>query len=87
MNGVLKPLKPGDMMMSDTDWISLHYHLRPGSARPNLSKNQASSLRGLCPAHVPATAVDEQLDSVLKNVMLFASEAEMELLHVYTAGP
>lgn len=44
------------------------------------------ALRGLCAGGVPVTAVQQQLDQIHKNILLFAPEARPELTEIYAAG-
>ena len=86
MNGVLKSLKPGDMMMSDADGIVCTIIYGQDQRTPISPKTRRAFYVAYAPPGVPATAVSEQLDSVRDNVLLFAPEAETELFNVYTAG-
>ena len=86
MNGVLKSLKPGDMMMSDADGIVCTIIYGQDQRTPISPKTRRAFYVAYAPPGVPATAVSEQLDSVRDNVLLFAPEAETELFQVYTAG-
>ena len=86
MNGVLKSLKPGDMMMSDADGIVCTIIYGQDQRTPISPKTRRAFYVAYAPPEVPATAVSEQLDSVRDNVLLFAPEAETELFQVYTAG-
>ncbi len=86
MNGVLKSLKPGDMMMSDADGIVCTIIYGQDQRTPISPKTRRALYVAYAPPGVPATAVSEQLDSIHDNVLLFAPEAETELFQVYTAG-
>ena len=86
MNGVLKSLKPGDMMMSDADGIVCTIIYGQDQRTPISPKTGRALYVAYAPPGVPATAVSEQLDSIHDNVLLFAPEAETELFQVYTAG-
>ncbi len=86
MNGVLKFLKPGDMMMSDADGIVCTIIYGQDQRTPISLKTRRALYVAYAPPGVPATAVSEQLDSIHDNVLLFAPEAETELFQVYTAG-
>ena len=86
MNGVLKSLKPGDMMMSDADGIVCTIIYGQDQRTPISPKTRRAFYVAYAPPGVPATAVSEQLDSIPDNVLLFAPEAETELFQVYTAG-
>ena len=86
MNGVLKSLKPGDMMMSDADGIVCTIIYGQDQRTPISPKTRRAFYVAYAPPGVPATAVSEQLDSIHDNVLLFAPEAETELFQVYTAG-
>ena len=86
MNGVLKSLKPGDMMMSDADGIVCTIIYGQDQRTPISLKTRRALYVAYAPPGVPATAVSEQLDSVRDNVLLFAPEAETELFQIYTAG-
>ena len=86
MNGALKSLKPGDMMMSDADGIVCTIIYGQNQRTPISPKTRRAFYVAYAPPGVPATAVSEQLDSVRDNVLLFAPEAETELFQIYTAG-
>ena len=86
MNGVLKSLKPGDMMMFDADGIVCTIIYGQDQRTPISPKTRRALYVAYAPAGVPATAVREQLDSIRDNVLLFAPEAETELFQIYTAG-
>ena len=86
MNGVLKSLKPGDMMMSDADGIVCTIIYGQDQRTPISPKTGRALYVAYAPPGVPATAVSEQLDSVRDNVLLFAPEAGTELFQIYTAG-
>ena len=85
MNGVQKPLKPRNMMMSDADGIVCTIIYGQDQRTPISPKTRRALYVAYAPHGVSAAAVNEQLDSVRNNVLLFAPEAETELLHVYTA--
>ena len=87
MNGVLKSLKPGDMMMSDADGIVCTIIYGQDQRTPISQKTRRAFYVAYAPPGVPATAVSDQLDSIRDNVLLFSPEAETELFKVYTAGP
>lgn len=86
MNGVLKSLKPGDMMMSDADGIVCTIIYGQDQRTPISPKTRRAFYVAYAPPGVPATAVSDQLDSIWDNVLLFAPEAEIELFQIYTAG-
>ncbi|MCH2446541.1 MAG: hypothetical protein MK230_04155 [Candidatus Marinimicrobia bacterium] len=86
MNGVLKSLKPGDMMMSDADGIVCTIIYGQDQRTPISPKTRRAFYVAYAPPGVPATAVSEQLDSVRDNVLLFAPEAETEMFNVYNEG-
>ena len=86
MNGVLKSLKPGDMMMSDADGIGCTIIYGQDQRTPISPKTRRAFYVAYAPPGVSAIAVSEQLDSIRDNVLLFAPEAETELFQIYTAG-
>ena len=86
MNGVLKSLKPGDMMMSDADGIVCTIIYGQDQRTPISPKTRRALYVAYAPPGVPFAAVSEQLDSIRDNVLLFSPEAETELFQVYTAG-
>ena len=86
MNGTTKTLKPGDMMMTDAEGIICTV-IYGQDARTQVSPATRRALYvAYAPAGVPLEDVERQLGAIRKNVLLFAPEAEAQLLEIYAAN-
>lgn len=86
MNGSRQLLKPGDMMMSDGEGIICTIIYGQDKRTPISPKTRRALYVAYAPAGVAVTAVQQQLDQIHKNILLFGPEAEVELLEIYAAG-
>ena len=86
MNGSVKTLRPGDMMMTDAGGVICTV-ITGQDARTPISPNTRRALYvAYAPAGVPVEAVKRQLGAVHENILLFAPDAETELLTTYAAS-
>lgn len=86
MNGSRQPLKAGDMMMSDGKGIICTVIYGQDQRTPITAKTRRALYVAYAPVGVADTAVQQQLNLIRENIYLFASEAEVELTEIYTAG-
>ena len=86
INGSLQPLKPGDMMMSDGQGIICTIIYGQDQRTPISPKTRRALYVAYAPVGVGGTAVQQQLKQIHENILLFAPDAEVELLEIYTAG-
>lgn len=85
MNGIGKLLKPNDMMMSDGQGIVCTI-LYGQDRRTAISAITRRALYvAYAPSGIPAAMVRQQLDLILEHVMLFAPQAEVEMLEIYAS--
>jgi DNA/RNA-binding domain of Phe-tRNA-synthetase-like protein len=85
MNGSRKLLKPNDMMMSDGQGIVCTI-LYGQDKRTAISPVTRRALYvAYAPAGVPAEMVQQQLDSILEHVLVFAPQAEVEQSTIYAS--
>ena len=87
MNGTVRPLKPNDMMMRDGKGIICTIIYGQDKRTPISSRTRRALYVAYAPAGVPVTAVQQQLDSIRENILLFAPKAETELVQIYAAEP
>lgn len=86
MSGAKKTLKPGDMMMADAEGVVCTVLYGQDDRTPILPETRRALYVAYAPAGVPLGAVEEQLNTIRDNIRLFAPEAEVKQLSVYTAG-
>ncbi len=85
MNGSPQPLKAGDMMMSDGKGIICTIIYGQDKRTPISPETRRALYVAYAPLGVEVTAVQQQLDLIHENILLFAPEAELELTEIYTA--
>lgn len=86
MNGAVISLKSNDMMMSDGKGIVCTIIYGQDNRTPISDKTRRALFVAYAPPGVPKKKVQHQLDSILENIRLFAPEALLEVLEVYSAG-
>ena len=86
MNGSVKTLKPGDMMMTDAGGVICTVITGQDARTPISPATRRTLYVAYAPAGVPVETVKRQLESILENVLLFAPDAETELLTIYAAS-
>ena len=85
MNGSKRSLKADDMMMSDAEGIICTI-LYGQDKRTHISpKTRRALYVAYAPVGVPREEVTRQLELIRENVLLFAPDAEVEGLELYTA--
>ena len=85
MNGSERSLKADDMMMSDTRGIICTVLYGQDKRTPISKKTQRALYVAYVPVGVPKEAVMRQLESICENVLLFAPDAGVEGLELYSA--
>jgi DNA/RNA-binding domain of Phe-tRNA-synthetase-like protein len=86
MNGSRKLLKPNDMMMSDEHSIICTILYGQDKRSAILAATRRALYVAYAPAGVPTQAVQGQLDSILEHVLVFAPQAEVEMLEIYASS-
>ena len=85
MNGSVRTLRPGDMMMTDAGGVICTIITGQDARTPISPATRRALYAAYAPAGVPVETVKRQLESTLKNVLLFAPDAETELT-IYAAS-
>jgi DNA/RNA-binding domain of Phe-tRNA-synthetase-like protein len=78
MNGTLKPIPAGDMIMRDADGVCCSIIYGQDNRSPVSSATSHVLYVAYAPAGVPAETVDAQLRSLEENVRLFSPAAVVE---------
>lgn len=86
MSGAKKMLKPGDMMMSDSRGIICTILYGQDDRTPISPGTRRALYVAYAPAGVPVGTLEVQLTTIYDNIRLFAPDAEVEQLGVYSAG-
>ena len=86
MNGSVRSLKPGDMMMADAGGTVCTILYGQDRRTPVSPQTRRALYVAYAPPGVPEEAVRRQLDAIRENVLLFAPGAAVEGLEVYGAG-
>ena len=84
MNGSVKTLRPGDMMMTDAHGVICTIITGQDARTPISPSTHRALYVAYAPAGVPVETVKRQLESIRQNILLFAPAAETELT-IYTA--
>lgn len=85
MNGVSKPMHPGDMIMKDAGGVSCSIIYGQDARSPITPKTSRVLYVAYAPAGVPTDAVVAQLRKIQDNIRLFAPEANVEQHRVLSA--
>ena len=85
MNGSVKTLKPGDMMMTDAASVICTIITGQDARTPISPGTRRALYVAYAPAGVPLEKVQAQLEAVRDNILLFAPDAETEL-NIYAAS-
>ena len=85
MNGSVKTLKPGDMMMTDASGVICTIIAGQDARTPISPATNRALYVAYAPVGVPLESVERQLEIIRKNVLLFAPDAEGEFT-IYTAN-
>lgn len=83
INGQEQALKPGDMMIADSEGVISSVLYGPDRRTRIISNTQQVFFAVYVPAGIKKQAVRQHLHDVQANVMLIAPEAETVLLEVY----
>ena len=85
MNGQIRTLKPNDMMMTDSQSVVCTIIYGQDKRTPISPKTRRALYVAYAPPGVPKESVQQQLDSIQDNIVLFAPEAEVEMLEIFSA--
>ena len=85
MNGKERQLKPNDMMMVDAEGVVCTVLYGQDKRTPISPRTQRALYAAYAPSGVPEGAVRRQLETIRENIRLFAPDAQVERLDVYTA--
>ncbi|MCB8985560.1 MAG: hypothetical protein H6659_17170 [Ardenticatenaceae bacterium] len=85
MNGEEQPLKAGDMAMRDAHGAICTIIYGQDQRSPITPATRRALYVAYVPAGIEVTAVTHHLQTIARNVRLFAPTAVTEMLHVYTA--
>lgn len=85
MNGAQITLKPNDMIMTDGKGVICTIIYGQDKRTPISPQTRRALYVAYAPLGVPQTLVQQQLDTIRKYVLLFAPQAAVELLEIYTA--
>jgi DNA/RNA-binding domain of Phe-tRNA-synthetase-like protein len=86
MNGALKAMRAGDMIMKDADGICCSIIYGQDNRSPISSETSHVLYVAYAPAGVPAERVDAQLWSIAGNIRLFSPAAAVEQCRLLSAG-
>jgi DNA/RNA-binding domain of Phe-tRNA-synthetase-like protein len=86
LNGSERIIKPDDMMMSDGKGIVCTILYGQDKRTPISPHTRRALYVAYAPAGVPVATVQQQLELIHENILLFASQAEVEMLELYAAG-
>ena len=86
MNGSERLLKPNDMMMSDAQGVVCTILYGQDERTPISPSTRRALYVAYAPSGVPKTLVRGQLEAIHKNILLFAPQAETEMLDIYAAS-
>ena len=85
INGKEQTLKPGDMMIADTQGILSSILYGPDQRAQITSRTRHVLFTVYAPPGIEAQTVLQHLQDIRANVLLITPEAEIELLEVYNA--
>jgi DNA/RNA-binding domain of Phe-tRNA-synthetase-like protein len=85
MNGMIRALKPDDMMMSDGKGIVCTIIYGQDARTPVSPATRRALYVAYAPAGVLRATVQHQLDSIRDNILLVAHDAEVELIEIFSA--
>ena len=85
MNGQIRTLRPHDMMMKDSQSVVCTIIYGQDKRTPISPKTRRALYVAYAPPGVPKESVQQQLDSIRDNIVLFAPEAEVEMLEIFSA--
>ncbi len=86
LNGQAQTLKPGDMMIADSQGVISSVIYGPDQRTRITSETRRVFFTVYAPAGIGAEAMRQHLQDIQANVMLVSLEAEVESLEIYVAG-
>ena len=84
MNGDKKTLKANDMMMTDSKGVVCTVIYGQDQRTPISTKTRRALYVTYVPAGIERSTVATHLDTIKRNILLFAPDAEVEYQHVHT---
>lgn len=84
MNGQIITLKPNDMMMTDSQSVVCTIIYGQDKRTPITPRTRRALYVSYAPPGVPRESVEQQLDSIQNNILLFAPEAEVEMIEIFS---
>lgn len=85
MNGQIIILKPNDMMMTDSQGVVCTIIYGQDKRTPISSKTRRAFYVSYAPPGIPKESVQQQLDSIRDNILVFAPKAEVEMVEIFSA--
>ncbi|RLB90516.1 MAG: hypothetical protein DRH26_09560 [Deltaproteobacteria bacterium] len=85
INGQIRTLKPNDMMMTDRQGVVCTIIYGQDKRTLISPKTRRALYVAYAPPGVPKKSVQQQLDSIRDNIVVFAPEAEIEMLETFSA--
>lgn len=86
MSGAEKTLKPNDVMMSDDKGIICTIIYGQDQRTPISPSTRRALYVAYAPPGITAAIVQQQLDAIRDNVLLFAPNAQVEMMEIYSAS-
>jgi DNA/RNA-binding domain of Phe-tRNA-synthetase-like protein len=86
MNGSLKAIRAGDMVMKDASGICCSIIYGQDDRSPISAETSHALYVAYAPAGVPAERVDDQLQRIAENIRLFSPAAIVEQCRLLSAG-
>jgi len=86
MNGQIRTLRPNDMMMTDSLSVVCTVIYGQDKRTPISPETRRALYVAYAPPGVPKKSVQQQLDSIRNNIVLFAPEADVEMLEIISAN-
>ena len=86
MSGAEKMLKPNDAMMSDDKGIICTIIYGQDQRTPISPSTRRALYVAYAPPGITAAIVQQQLDAIRDNVLLFAPNAQVEMMEIYSAS-
>ncbi len=86
MNGQIRTLRPNDMMMTDSQSIVCTIIYGQDKRTPISPETRRALYVAYAPPGVPKKSIQQQLDSIQDNIVLFAPEADVEILEIFSAN-
>jgi DNA/RNA-binding domain of Phe-tRNA-synthetase-like protein len=86
LNGTVRSLKPGDMMMSDGSGVICTIIYGQDARTPISPATRRALYVAYAPAGIPKALVQQQLDAIYENIRLAAPDAVIEISQIFAAA-